>query len=87
MQETPQSQLAQASTQQQCYPLIVEIQKSTKINRVPNGTKYAKWTYQQLKRCHGCNGEGTHLFAKGSQVLEHSAYEYIHKYRSHRNYN
>jgi hypothetical protein len=87
MQEIPESQQAQASTQQQCHPPIVKIQKSTKTNKVPNGTKQAKWTYQHLKRCHGRNGEGTHFFAKGSQVLEHSNYKYIHKYKSHRNYN
>jgi hypothetical protein len=28
---------------------IVKIQRSTKFNRIPNATKWAKWTYQHLE--------------------------------------
>jgi hypothetical protein len=49
MQETPQSQPIQTPTQQQCHPPILKIQMSTKTNRIPNATKWAKWTYQHLE--------------------------------------
>jgi hypothetical protein len=49
MQEIPQSQPTQTPTRQQCHLPILEIQRSTRTNRVLNATKWAKWVDQHLQ--------------------------------------
>jgi hypothetical protein len=49
MQETPQSQPIQTPTQQQYRLPILKIHGSTRTNRIPSVTKWAKWTYQHLE--------------------------------------
>jgi hypothetical protein len=67
MQETPQSQLVQAPTQQQCHLPIVKIQRLTKTNIISNATKQAKWRDQHLEDTMDTMEKGHFFLRKASR--------------------